>query len=252
MRCNSMDFDAWTKRAGDPIRRRRLVLGYVVGVATVTALGAFVVLTSSKASAREDEEPVIEAQLAKEPEPELPPEPVEAPKAQAPKPPPPKPALKTPVEVPQEPLKEAEADKAQLAEEADPFQRNEKVEEPKPAEPAVVEPPPPPPPKPAPKPERKGPIRVTEDVTPPVPNGTQARPEYPADAKARGVEGVVLVKYVVSEAGVVTDAEVIKGPPEFASVCLAAVRSWRFQPALLDSKPVAVVRVARFPFKIKT
>lgn len=247
-----MDFDAWTKSASDPVRRKRLMMGYVVGVATVAALGAFVVLTSNKASAHEDEEPVIEAQLAKEPEAELPPEPVVAPKAAAPKPPPPKPTLKTPVEVPQEPLKEADADKAQLAEESDPFQR-EQPAEPKPAEPTVVAPPPPPPPKPVLKPENKGPVRVTEDMTPPSAIGAQVKPEFPAEARAQGIEGTVWVKYVVSESGAVTDAKVVKGPPEFASVCLAAVRSWRFRPALgPDGRPTAVVQMARFPFKIKT
>jgi protein TonB len=251
MRCITMDFDAWTTSAGDPLRRRRLMIGYVVGVATISGLGAFIVLTSNKASAREDEEPVIEAQLAKEPEPEPPPEPVVAPKATAPKPPPPKPSVKTPVEVPQEPLKEAEANKAQLAEESDPFQRGESAE--KPPEPTVVAPPPPPPPKPVLRPENKGPVRVTEDMTRPEAIGAQAKPDYPADARAQGIEGTVWVRYVVSEAGVVTDAKVVKGPPEFAAVCLAAVRGWRFKPALqADGKPVAVVQMARFPFKIKT
>jgi TonB family protein len=155
--------------------------------------------------------------------------------------------------VPLEPLKEAEANKAALSDETDPFQRRENPEaETKPAEPAVVAPPPPPAPKLVLKVEKKGPLRVTEEVTPPVPNSTNAKPEYPPEAKSKGIEGVVLVKYIVSETGMVTDAQILKGPPELGSVCIAAVKRWRFQPAVLDGQAVAVVRVARFPFRIKT
>ncbi len=248
-----MDLDAWTKSGTDPLRRGRLLLGYAVGVVAVVALSSFVAASSGRAATREDEDPAIEAQLVTEPEPE--PEPVAppAPKAEAPKPPPPKPKIKQPTEVPQEPLKEAEADKSALAQQEDPFQREQAVvEEPKPAEPAVVEAPPPPAPKPIVKAEKKGPIRVTEEVTPPVARSGNAKPEYPSSAKASGIEGVVVVKYVVTERGEVTDVKVIKGPPELHDVCIASVKGWRFEPAILDGQPVAVVRVVRFPFKIKT
>lgn len=249
------NFDEWTRPKIDRERRARLLWGYVVGIGVVAATGAFIVLTSNKAKAGEREETVLEAQLVKEPEPAPEPEPEIAPKpkAEAPKPPP-TPKIAPPSEVPQEPLKEAEANKAQLAEESDPFQRDDKAEAAKPAvtAEAVAPAPPPPPPVVVRKPEKVAPIRVTEEVTPPVPQDGNVRPDYPAEAKAAGVEGVVIVKYVVSESGAVTEASVIKGPPELAQACLSAVKTWRFSPAILEGKPVAVVRVARFPFKIRT
>lgn len=246
------NFDEWARPKVDRERRSRLLLGYLVGVGVVASTGAFIVLTSNQAKAIEREEVVLEAQLAREPEPPPEPEPEIAakPKAEAPKPPP-SPKVAPPREVPQEPLKEAEVNKAQLADDSDPFQRDAKVEESKPVASAAVVVDSPPPPR-APKPEKKAPIRVTEEVTPPVAVAGNARPEYPAEAKAAGVEGVVLVKYVVSENGSVTDVKILKGPPELAQVCLATVRSWRFTPAILEGKPVSVVRVARFPFKIRT
>lgn len=94
-------------------------------------------------------------------------------------------------------------------------------------------------------------MRVTENVRPPEPI-SMPRPQYPAAAKAANVEGTVVVKYVVSDAGVVTSAEVEKGPSELHGVCLSAVRSWRFKPAENEGRPVSVVRRATFPFRIRT
>ena len=101
----------------------------------------------------------------------------------------------------------------------------------------------------APKPT--GPIRVTENVTPPV-SLSQPAPAYPAAAKAAGVEGTVIVKYAVGADGSVTVAKAVRGPQELRAACEAAVKSWRFKPAMLDGAAVSVWRIARFPFRIKT
>lgn len=243
-----MDFDAWKPRAVDRLRVRRLFIGHVVGAVGVSLGLAFVFLTSKGASAVEEEDPAIEAQLVTEPEPEPEPEPPPPePEPEEPKPPPP-PRVVAPVEIPKEAPKEAEA-KPASAEEEDPF---EPKEAPAPsAATAVVEAPAPAPP---PKPkvlEKPKPIRVTEDVTPPEAI-SQTMPEYPPAVKAQGIDGVVVVKYVVNEKGEVTELKVLKGPPELHATCLAAMRSWRFRPAILEGKPVAVIRTVRFPFRIKT
>lgn len=240
-----MDFDTWTRSGVDSLRVKRLAIGYVVGAAVVTAGTLFVFLTSPTASAHAEEEPEIEVQLAKEPEPE--PEPPPAAAEPEPEKPKPRPRVHVPIEIPKEAPKEADPLPAPL-DEPDPFEEQKPavVEPPKPA---LVEAPKPP----APKLEKpKGPTRVLEDDTPPVAI-SQPKPEYPASAKAAGLEGVVIVKYVISESGVVTDAKALKGPPELAGVCLAAVRSWRFKPALdFQGRPKAVTKIARFPFKLKT
>jgi protein TonB len=62
----------------------------------------------------------------------------------------------------------------------------------------------------------------------------------------------VVVKYVVTESGEVTNVKVVRGHPMFDAAVLAAVRTWRFKPAALDGRPIAIFRVARFPFKLKT
>jgi protein TonB len=249
------NFDEWTRPKVDRERRARLLIGYVVGLGVVGATGAFIVLSSNQAKAEERDETVLEAQLAREPEaePEPPPEIATEPKPEAQRKPPPAPKIAAPTEIPTEPLKEAEVDRSQLADESDPFQRDTQAAEPSPAPTAEIAPiKVPVAPSVVFKPEKKAPIRVTEEVTPPAPVDGNIRPDYPSDAKAAGIEGVVLVKYVVTETGAVTDVRVIKGPPELSPSCITAVKTWRFSPAMLEGKPVAVVRVARFPFKIRT
>ncbi len=121
------------------------------------------------------------------------------------------------------------------------------------AAPAVASsapPPPPPPPRPKPKPQIKKPVRLTEDMPRPV-QTLMKTPEYPPSAKAAGIEGVVIVKYVVGEDGSVRDAKVLKGPDELREACLVAVRSWHFQPMIVDGAPIAFVKIARFPFRIR-
>jgi protein TonB len=70
-------------------------------------------------------------------------------------------------------------------------------------------------------------------------------PSYPPAAKAEGIEGAVVVRYGVSVDGRVVNARVESATPEglFEEAALAAVRSWRYNPALKDGEPVAVDNV---------
>lgn len=70
-------------------------------------------------------------------------------------------------------------------------------------------------------------------------------PIYPAQAKADGAEGSVVVRYGVSLDGRVIDARVESARPEgiFEEAALTAVRSWRYNPALKDGQPIAVENV---------
>lgn len=237
-----MHFETWTESRFDTQRARRMVAGGVVGAILVTASMAFIVLGSKGAAAvEEEEEGPIEVELAKEPEaaaPPPPPPPVEKPKPVAPRP-----RMASPLEVP----KDAPAEK-----EPTPEQLVEEPAEEQPA-PAVTSAAPPPPPAPAvvkPKPAVKKPIRLTEDMPKPE-QLVMKTPEYPAAAKAAGIEGVVIVKFVIAEDGSVRDAKVLKGPPELAPACLEAVKTWRYKPVVVDGSPVAVVKIARFPFRIR-
>jgi len=94
-------------------------------------------------------------------------------------------------------------------------------------------------------------MRVTENVTPPKAM-SQSAPSYPSSAKKAGIEGVVIIKYVVTEVGKVSQVQVLRGPAELREACVEALSRWTFEPALFEGKPVAVFRIARFPFRITT
>jgi protein TonB len=114
---------------------------------------------------------------------------------------------------------------------------------------------PPPPPPPKPKAEKKvakaGPIQMPENATPPKPVAGNAPPDYPEDARASGIEGEVFLKIVINEDGSVGEIEVKKGEEPFVSAAIAAVKAWKYTPALVDGKATAVYRIIKVPFKLK-
>jgi periplasmic protein TonB len=71
------------------------------------------------------------------------------------------------------------------------------------------------------------------------------RPQYPAMARARGQEGVVVVQAIIDRRGTVEpDAlQVIKSQPPFDDAAVAAFRQWKFQPGRNDSGQVVRVLV---------
>lgn len=86
-------------------------------------------------------------------------------------------------------------------------------------------------------PDKDGVYRVGGGVTPPRRFGNAA---YPADALAAGVDGAVVAEILVNEAGIVTDARVLKSIPPLDEAALKAVREWRYDPTMVDGKAVPV------------
>ncbi len=103
-----------------------------------------------------------------------------------------------------------------------------------------------PPSRPAPKP-----VHLPEDGVPPKALPTNLPPEFPSEARAKGQEGMVIIRLVVSAAGEVSKVELLKGNEPFASAALAAVKTWRYQPALSGGQPIAVFQTLRIPFRLR-
>ncbi|HEX6272358.1 MAG TPA: TonB family protein, partial [Polyangiaceae bacterium] len=225
-----MDFGSWTERRIDTQRVRRLVVGWIVGSISVVAGMSFIVLTSTGVAASEEEDDgPIEVQLAKEPEPEPPPPPPPPPEAAKAAP---KPRVAVPTTISDEKLQEKEPPKDLLAEEK---MEEAPKEEPKPVVSAA------PAPAPTPvvrqKPVEKKAIRLTEDMPKPQRLSGSTMPEYPPDVKSAGVEGVVIVRYVIGEDGSVRDVKALKGPTELHAASVATVKTWRFKPTVVDGSP---------------
>jgi TonB family protein len=66
-------------------------------------------------------------------------------------------------------------------------------------------------------------------------------PPYPAELKARGVTGRVVVEFIVDPKGSVVSAKVLSSPDEaLSAIAIAAVSKWEFEPGRKDGQPVAV------------
>ncbi|MEM1022779.1 MAG: energy transducer TonB [Myxococcota bacterium] len=69
----------------------------------------------------------------------------------------------------------------------------------------------------------------------------RARPVYPPGAADRGIEGYVTIGFTISPSGTVVDMKVLDAQPrgQFDRAALRALRRWRYDPKLVDGKPVA-------------
>ena len=80
-------------------------------------------------------------------------------------------------------------------------------------------------------------------------------PQYPFEARAKGIEARVLVKCVIDEEGNVVEPEVTSVKPDneyrdkFAKKAIEAINRFRFKPAKKDGKAVDCIVVQPFNFK---
>ena len=70
----------------------------------------------------------------------------------------------------------------------------------------------------------------------------KVEPVYPGRALARGIEGHVIVEFVVTETGSVRDPVVIEAQPPgiFDRAAVAAALKFKYKPKMVDGRPVAV------------
>lgn len=267
-----MDFDVIGSSGIDAARARRLAVGYAVGVLICAAtLGVAASVTASVAPPPEEEE-LVDVKLsasaaaeekAPEPEPEAPkaPEPAPvAPRGRA--------QLAAPTAIPTTAPAEGDSKDAPATGKDDPYGDGKggvpggsytgtpggtgTGAPPPPPPPPAPPPPPPPPPKPS------GPTQLSEDMIPAVgvstPRPSIGDAAVNAVLAAAGLEEItVIVKYVITETGDVTNVTIARGHPSLDAQILATVRSWKYKPATTqDGKPVSVSKVAKFRFKLKT
>ncbi|HEX2920474.1 MAG TPA: energy transducer TonB [Bacteroidales bacterium] len=90
-------------------------------------------------------------------------------------------------------------------------------------------------------------IHAVADVMPAFPGGQKALMQYvnkqmvyPEDALSKGIQGKVMVKFVVTKEGKVTDVSISKGLyPSIDAAVLEIVKTLpKFEPATIGGKPV--------------
>jgi len=69
---------------------------------------------------------------------------------------------------------------------------------------------------------------------------TRVPPQYPAQARERGIDGTVWVRAFVGTNGAIQETWVAWNQAYLNEAAVAAVRQWRFKPARLNGEPVAV------------
>lgn len=78
---------------------------------------------------------------------------------------------------------------------------------------------------------------------------SEVRPVYPREAKEKQLEGAVSLDVLIDDKGNVRQVSVIEGPEIFKTGAVEAMKKFKFRPAKVEGKPVAV-RI-RYSIKFK-
>jgi protein TonB len=69
----------------------------------------------------------------------------------------------------------------------------------------------------------------------------EVRPDYPKLARDKGIEGKVVMDILIDQNGVVREAVIVSDPGNgMGEAALRAIKKFKFRPALIDKKKVAV------------
>ncbi len=75
-------------------------------------------------------------------------------------------------------------------------------------------------------------------------------PAYPPVARRDDVAGTVVLAATIEKDGSVGNLSVVSGPPELEEAAIAAVRTWRYLPYVLDGEPVSVETQIKVAFHL--
>ncbi len=78
----------------------------------------------------------------------------------------------------------------------------------------------------------------------------RVEPLYPREARAQRIEGTVMVHLQIGTDGRVRSSRELSGPAPLVPAALAAVREWRFIPALLNGQPVDTEKDVSIEFQL--
>lgn len=78
------------------------------------------------------------------------------------------------------------------------------------------------------------------------------KPQYPPSLQQAGVEGVVVIRAVISKDGTVLNPMIVNtvAEPAFSEAALAAVSHWRYKPAELNGEPMEAATTITVDFKL--
>lgn len=96
---------------------------------------------------------------------------------------------------------------------------------------------------------QRPPLRVGGTIGPPT-KIHHVSPEYPPEAIAAGVGGVVIVEVTIDAGGLVADARILRSVTGLDDAAVAAVRQWRYTPTRLNGDPVPIIMTVTVKFAV--
>jgi protein TonB len=78
----------------------------------------------------------------------------------------------------------------------------------------------------------------------------QPKPSYPPLAVIAHIQGTVVLEAIIGKDGAIQDLKVLSGHPLLVRAALDAVKTWRYQPTLLNSEPVEVLTEINVNFQL--
>jgi protein TonB len=95
-------------------------------------------------------------------------------------------------------------------------------------------------------------VVIRRDQPLPMAAMSQVYPRYPEEARIRGQEDVLLVRYIIGKNGRVRDVIVLQKPNReiFEKTTVKAMRQWRFKPYMKDGVPQEVIHELTVIFKL--
>lgn len=73
---------------------------------------------------------------------------------------------------------------------------------------------------------------------------------YPEEAKRAHVSGTVVLHVIIARDGTVETVDIISGPKELVGAAVDAVKQWRYEPTLLNGRPVEVETTIQVGFSM--
>ncbi len=98
-------------------------------------------------------------------------------------------------------------------------------------------------------PQPRGPVRVSGGVVAGL-KLSGSDPVYPADAKAQGISGPVVLHAIIGPDGRIEKLTVVSGNGMLSGAALDAVKTWVYTPYLLNGEPTAVDTVITVNFQL--
>jgi len=91
---------------------------------------------------------------------------------------------------------------------------------------------------PPPTPVHSAPLRVSRMMEANLMD--RVHPQYPSLARQARIQGIVMLRAVISREGKIENLQVISGHPMLVEAAIDAVRQWRYRPYYLNNEPVEV------------